>query len=77
VLIGNWDTTGTHLLIPDVILHGRTSFEWLENGAFLLMRSEIDDPRFPTGIAILPVTMLKERITCSPSMSVVFPESMT
>jgi hypothetical protein len=34
------------------MLHGHTSFAWLENGAFLLMRSEIDDPRFPTGIAI-------------------------
>src|SRR6266498_4053098 len=52
VLIGNWNTTGTHGLVPDTILHGRTSFEWLENGAFLVMRSEIDDPRFPSGIAI-------------------------
>jgi hypothetical protein len=53
VLIGNWNTTGRHGLVPDTILHGRTSFEWLENGAFLMMRSEIDDPRFPQGIAIL------------------------
>src|ERR1044071_2610128 len=53
VLIGIWNTTGTHGLVPDTILHGRTSFEWLENGAFLVMRSEIDDPRFPQGIAIL------------------------
>ena len=52
VLIGDWDTTGTHGLVPDTILHGHTSFEWLENGAFLLMRSEIDDPRFPSTIAI-------------------------
>ncbi len=52
VLIGNWNTTGTHGLLPDTILHGRTSFEWLENGAFLIMRSEIDDHRFPQGIAI-------------------------
>ena len=53
VLIGSWATTGTHGLVPDTILHGRTSFEWLEGGAFLMMRSEIDDSRFPTGIAIL------------------------
>ena len=53
VLIGNWSTTGTHGLFPDTILHGRTSFEWLENGAFLMMRSEIDDTRFPSTIAIL------------------------
>jgi hypothetical protein len=52
VLIGSWNTTGTHGLVLDTILHGRTSFEWLEGGAFLMMRSEIDDPRFPSGIAI-------------------------
>jgi hypothetical protein len=52
VLIGHWNTTGTHGLVPDTILHGRTSFEWLENGAFLMMRSEIDDPRFPDAVAI-------------------------
>ena len=53
VLIGNWNTTGTHALIPDTILHGRTSFEWLEGGAFLVMRSEIDEPGIPSGIAII------------------------
>ena len=52
VLIGNWETTGTHGLLGDTVLHGHTSFEWLENGAFLLMRSHIDDPRFPSAIAI-------------------------
>ena len=53
VLIGNWNTTGTHALIPDTILHGRTSFEWLEGGAFLVMRTEIDEPSIPSGIAII------------------------
>jgi len=52
VLIGNWNTVGTHGLVPDTVLHGRTSFEWLEGGAFLMMRTEIDDPRFPSAIAI-------------------------
>ena len=52
ILIGNWSTTGTHLLIPNTVLHGRTSFEWLEGGAFLMMRSEIDEPGIPNGIAI-------------------------
>lgn len=53
MLIGNWKTTGTHPLVPDTVLHGRSSFEWLENGAFLLWRSELDDTRFPTGLAII------------------------
>src|SRR5947207_12523563 len=53
VLIGDWNTTGTHPFIPNTILHGRTSFEWLENGAFLMMRSEIDEPQVPSAIAII------------------------
>ena len=53
ILIGTWNTTGSHPLVPGATLHGRTSFEWLENGAFVLVRSEIDDPRFPKGIAII------------------------
>jgi hypothetical protein len=53
VLIGKWNTTGTHGLEPETVLHGHTSFEWLEGGAFLMMRSEIDDHRFPQGVAIL------------------------
>src|SRR5690349_4457499 len=52
VLVGEWDTVGTHPLIPGTTFHGRTSFEWLEGGAFLIMHSEIDEPGIPTGIAI-------------------------
>lgn len=53
VLIGTWNTTGTHPLVPEKILRGRSSFEWLENGAFLIWRAEIDDPRFPSSTAII------------------------
>jgi len=53
VMVGNWNTSGTHGLVPDTILHGRTSFEWLEKGAFLLMRSQVEDPRFPSMVAII------------------------
>ncbi|HEU0296869.1 MAG TPA: hypothetical protein VFR47_29295 [Anaerolineales bacterium] len=52
ILIGKWNTTGTHGQLPDTILHGHASFEWLEGGAFLLMRAEIEDPRFPSTITI-------------------------
>jgi len=52
VFIGEWKTTGSHPYLPDTVLHGRVSFEWLEGGAFLLLRSEIDEPRFPHGIEI-------------------------
>ena len=53
VLIGTWTTVGSHPQLPGMTLHGRTSFEWLEEGAFLIMRSEIDEPGIPSGIAII------------------------
>lgn len=53
VLIGEWRTTGTHPLIPGVVFHGRTSFSWHEGGAFLLVRSEIDEKEIPNGVAII------------------------
>jgi hypothetical protein len=52
VLVGEWKTTGTHPYFPDTPLQGRVSFEWFEGGAFLIMRSEINHPKFPDGIGI-------------------------
>jgi len=52
-LIGDWRTEGSHPLIPGIALHGRASFEWADGGAFLIWRSEIDEPQIPSGIAIL------------------------
>ncbi|HEX3628906.1 MAG TPA: hypothetical protein VHW91_00420 [Candidatus Dormibacteraeota bacterium] len=51
-LVGEWRTTGTHPLVPGTTFHGRTSFAWYEGGAFLIMRSEIDEPEIPSGVAI-------------------------
>lgn len=54
VLVGTWNTVGAHPMVPGVTLHGRSSFEWIEGGAFLIMRSEIlDDERFPSGMAVI------------------------
>jgi len=52
-LIGQWRTTGTHPLVPGTTFHGRTSFEWFEDGAFVMMRSEIDEPEVPSGVAVI------------------------
>ncbi|HET9847535.1 MAG TPA: hypothetical protein VFR68_03125 [Candidatus Dormibacteraeota bacterium] len=51
-LVGEWRTTGTHPQVPGTTFHGRTSFAWHEGGAFLIMRSEIDEPEIPSGVAI-------------------------
>ncbi|MGH2611501.1 MAG: hypothetical protein ACRDFB_00455 [Rhabdochlamydiaceae bacterium] len=52
VLVGEWKTVGTHPLVPNNILHGHSSFKWIEGGAFLMWYSKIDKEGFPTGIAI-------------------------
>ena len=52
-LVGQWRTTGTHPLVPATTFHGRTSFEWHEGGAFVLMRSEIDEPEIPSAVAVV------------------------
>lgn len=53
VLVGTWKTEGTHPMVPGKTFHGRTTFEWLEGGAFVIMRSQIDEPEIPSGIAIV------------------------
>jgi hypothetical protein len=51
-LTGEWTTIGSHPLIPHTTLHGRCSFHWIEGGAFLMWKSEVDEPGIPSGIAI-------------------------
>ena len=52
VLVGDWQAVGTHPLAPNTLLHGRSSFKWLEGGAFLMWYSEMEEEGFPAGIAI-------------------------
>src|SRR5258708_30992952 len=49
---GEWKTIGSHPYMPNITLHGHTSFKWIEGGAFLIMHSEIDEVGIPSGIAI-------------------------
>ena len=53
ILVGTWSTVGTHALVPGKTFHGRTTFSWIEGGAFLAMRSQIDEPEIPSGIAVI------------------------
>jgi hypothetical protein len=52
-LVGGWHTEGSHPMIPGKTLHGRTSFAWSDGGAFLVMRTQVDEPGIPSAIAIL------------------------
>jgi hypothetical protein len=61
-LIGTWRTEGTHPDMPGTTFHGRTSFQWLEGGVFLIMHSEIDEAAVPSGVAIFGSDDGAERI---------------
>jgi hypothetical protein len=52
VLVGKWNTIGTHSMIPNTVLQGHVSFEWIEDGAFLLMHSEVEEEGIPSGIVV-------------------------
>ncbi len=51
-LVGDWDTVGTHPLIPSGV-RGHASFQWLEETAFLVMRTNFEQPGPPNGIAVI------------------------
>ena len=51
-LIGEWKTVGSHPYLPGIVLQGRASYNWLENGAFMIMHSENEEEKIPNGIAI-------------------------
>ena len=52
-VVGAWRTTGTHPLVPGTTFHGRASFDWQDGGAFLVVRTEIDEPEIPSGVAVI------------------------
>jgi hypothetical protein len=47
ILAGEWTTEMTHRLLPGTVLSGRSTFELLEGGKFLLQRETVDHPEFP------------------------------
>lgn len=51
-LIGEWETVGKHPGVKDELLKGKSSFEWIEGGAFVRWYSEVNHKLFPAGIAI-------------------------
>jgi hypothetical protein len=52
-LVGEWDTDATHPLYPSTVVHGHSTFAWLEGGKFLIVRARSDHPDFPDSISII------------------------
>lgn len=52
-LVGEWQTAGEHPYLPNDELRGSATIEWIEGGAFLLLRAEIDHTEFPDALQII------------------------
>jgi hypothetical protein len=52
VLIGSWSTEAKHRLLDEVV-PGSATFEWLEGGHFLVLRSRNDHELFPDAISVI------------------------
>ena len=52
VLIGSWSTEAKHRLVDEVVL-GSATFEWLEGGHFVVLRSHNDHELFPDAISVI------------------------
>lgn len=55
-LVGTWTTEATHPAMPDTVVRGTVTVEWLEGQRFLIHRSRFDHPEFPAAIAIIGFT---------------------
>jgi hypothetical protein len=53
ILVGEWTTESTHPALPDTVVHGRATFEWLVGERFLIWREHADHPEFPDAIVII------------------------
>jgi hypothetical protein len=51
-LVGGWAIEAAHPGLPDTVVTGRATFEWLEDQRFLLQRSHYDHPDIPDAIAV-------------------------
>ena len=54
-LIGEWALELTHPSVADTVVRGRTAFEWLEGGRFLIQRAVNDHPDFPDSLCVIGV----------------------
>jgi hypothetical protein len=55
-LVGEWEVDMIHQALPDTVVHGSASFEWLEGERFMIYRASAEHPDFPEGISIIGVT---------------------
>ena len=52
ILIGNWEISGSHRLIPNPI-NGKVNFSWLNGKSFLIMKTDFKQSGPPNSTAII------------------------
>lgn len=60
-LVGEWTTEVRHPS-RDAPIAGRTTFEWLEGGGYLIQRAVTENPEFPRGVMVIGPDIAGERI---------------
>jgi hypothetical protein len=55
-VIGEWTFEGRHVALPNVVIRGRSVFEWWGDRAFLMHRSTFDHPDVPDSISVIGAT---------------------
>jgi hypothetical protein len=54
-LIGEWTIEMTHPMVEGRVVRGRTTYEWLEGGRFLIQRAATEHPHFPDSLCVIGV----------------------
>jgi hypothetical protein len=62
-LVGEWTTEAIHPSLPDTVVPGRTSVQWLEGEQFLILRSRNEHRDFPDSVSIIGATDEEESLT--------------
>ena len=52
-MIGEWELTGSHPMLPGDVIRGRATFEWFDGGHFLIWRSTSEHKAIPNGMSII------------------------
>jgi hypothetical protein len=54
-LIGEWTVELTHPAVEGTVIRGRTTYEWLEGGRFLIQHAVNEHPDFPDSLSVIGV----------------------
>ena len=54
--IGEWSVEGRHVALPNVVIRGRSVFEWWGDRVWLMHHSTFDHPDFPDSISVIGAT---------------------